>query len=155
MLGAIALIPSYRPYVGIVLASSFVLFSTAFDMTSVHIGTQRMFSVSVLSTVTRLASLAAIVLLVLTLAVEVIVLVGDIGRMNTVFKFYLQAWTLLSLSAAAALFWLWRAVQEAWSPALRGAWRGAHRTHARAGTRGAVAAAGYAHRDPPRRRAAQ
>ena len=43
--------------------------------------------------------------LVLTLMVEVIVLVGDIGRMNTVFKFYLQVWTLFSLSAATALGW--------------------------------------------------
>lgn len=40
--------------------------------------------------------------MVLTLAVELIVLVGDVGRMNTVFKFYLEAWTLLSLSAAFA-----------------------------------------------------
>ncbi len=38
--------------------------------------------------------------MVLTLAVELIVLVGDIGRMNTVFKFYFQAWTMLSISAA-------------------------------------------------------
>ncbi len=40
--------------------------------------------------------------LVLTITVELIVLVGDIGRMNTVFKFYLQAWTMLSICAAFA-----------------------------------------------------
>ncbi len=44
--------------------------------------------------------------LVLTLFVELFVLVGDIGRMNTVFKFYYQAWTLFALSAGAGFGWL-------------------------------------------------
>ena len=60
--------------------------------------------------------------LVLTLMVEVIVLRGDIGRMNTVFKFYLQVWTMFSLSAAAALGWVFPAV-PAWRPAWRVGWQ--------------------------------
>jgi uncharacterized membrane protein len=44
--------------------------------------------------------------LVLTLAVEVITLRGDIGRMNTIFKLYMQVWILFAVSAAAAFGWL-------------------------------------------------
>jgi uncharacterized membrane protein len=56
--------------------------------------------------------------LLLTVMVEIIVLVGDIGRMNTVFKFYLQVWTFFSLAAAAAIGWLWLALPT-WKPGWR------------------------------------
>ncbi len=60
--------------------------------------------------------------LVLTIAVEIIVVVGDVGRMNTVFKLYLQAWTMLSVSAAAALGWTLPAVPS-WRMRWRGIWQ--------------------------------
>jgi YYY domain-containing protein len=58
----------------------------------------------------------------LTLMVEIIVIVGDIGRMNTVFKFYLQVWTLLALSAAAGFGWILASVSR-WSPTWRSIWQ--------------------------------
>jgi uncharacterized membrane protein len=61
--------------------------------------------------------------LVLTLFVEVAVLRGDLGRMNTVFKFYLQAWTLLAVSAGACLLWLLPAVFRRWSGGWQTGWQ--------------------------------
>ena len=43
--------------------------------------------------------------LLITIVVEVVVVRGDIGRQNTIFKFYMQAWILLAVSAGAAFAW--------------------------------------------------
>jgi uncharacterized membrane protein len=43
--------------------------------------------------------------LVITIVVEVVVVRGDIGRQNTIFKFYLQSWFLLAVSAGAGFAW--------------------------------------------------
>jgi len=61
--------------------------------------------------------------LLLTLVVEIVVLVGDIGRMNTVFKIYMQAWILFSVSAAAAFGWLLTAIPR-WTARWRTIYQG-------------------------------
>ena len=53
--------------------------------------------------------------LALTLFVEVIVLKGDIGRMNTVYKFYVQVWVMLALSSAMSFYWLMDGIHS-WNP---------------------------------------
>ncbi len=58
-----------------------------------------------LETGRRFALLAAGLGLSLTLVVELVTLKGDLGRMNTVFKFYYVAWALLAVVAAAGLWW--------------------------------------------------
>lgn len=57
----------------------------------------------------------------LTLGVEIIVIGGDIGRQNTVFKFYMQVWLLLSVAGGVAFASLLRA-SEAFSKPLRMLW---------------------------------
>ncbi len=51
--------------------------------------------------------------LVLTFCVEIVVLVGDLSRMNTVFKFYMQVWILMGIVAGAAMGWLWLPLSRA------------------------------------------
>ena len=78
------------------------------------------------SPIERLWAWLVLLGLAMTLGVEVIVIEGDIGRMNTVFKFYLQVWLMWGVAAAVALAWLlpWPSTrQEAEGrPARRGAW---------------------------------
>ena len=57
--------------------------------------------------------------LAITLMVELIYIEGDIGRMNTVFKFYLQAWILFAICAAASIAWISGSIKKWNTPALR------------------------------------
>ena len=60
--------------------------------------------------------------LLITIVVEVVVVSGDIGRQNTIFKFYMQAWILLAVSAAAAFAWTLPAFFR-WLPGWRAFWQ--------------------------------
>jgi len=51
------------------------------------------------------------------------VLDGDVGRMNTVFKFYMQVWLLLSVVGGVAAVWAWPAIRQ--RGLLRQVWQGA------------------------------
>jgi len=62
--------------------------------------------------------------LVLSGAVDLVVLKGDIGRMNTVFKFYLQIWVFWSVAAAFALSEVAERLPR-WSLPRRRLWLGA------------------------------
>jgi len=72
----------------------------------------------------RLVVLALIALAAgLGIGVDLVTLEGDIVRMNTVFKFYLQGWVLWALAAAYALWWVGRRV-AGWPRPSRALWLG-------------------------------
>ena len=71
-----------------------------------------------------LPGLLTFVAFTLSLLVEFVVLAGDIGRMNTVFKFYYQVWVLFGLASALTLPGVlahWRVE----APRVRWLWMGA------------------------------
>ncbi len=57
----------------------------------------------------------------LTLGVEIVVIGGDIGRQNTVFKFYIQVWLLLSVAGGVAMSCLLQSARR-WTGRLRLLW---------------------------------
>lgn len=60
--------------------------------------------------------------LLITIVVEVVVVSGDIGRQNTIFKFYMQAWIMLAVAGAAAFTWTLPAFFK-WLPGWRLFWQ--------------------------------
>jgi YYY domain-containing protein len=78
-----------------------------------------------LSNERRVVLMLIAIALALTLFVEIFVLEGDIGRMNTVFKFYMQVWLMLSVVGGAALAWAWPTARRRWGYWPRRVWQGA------------------------------
>lgn len=74
------------------------------------------------SAVLRFVWAVVVLCVALTVVVDVIVWAGDIGRQNTVFKFYLQVWLMLSTVGGAAFAWVWQSSTRwrGWTQAL---WR--------------------------------
>ncbi len=68
----------------------------------------------------RFAAWVFVLGVLLTQFVEYVVLDGDIGRMNTVFKFYIQVWTLWAVLSAVSVAWL----RPAWRLGTRTPWTG-------------------------------
>jgi len=68
----------------------------------------------------RFALLVVGLALALTVVVELVTLKFDLGRMNTVFKFYYVSWALLAVAAAACVWW--RAARRFTTPARAMAW---------------------------------
>ncbi|MEW6094466.1 MAG: DUF2298 domain-containing protein [Chloroflexota bacterium] len=60
--------------------------------------------------------------LLLTMFVELFTIAGDVGRMNTIYKFGVQSWVLLGVSAAASFGWLLVEVRK-WLPGWRVFWQ--------------------------------
>ncbi len=60
--------------------------------------------------------------LLLTMLVELVVISGDVGRMNTLYKFGVQSWVLFAISAAACFAWLLLELPR-WFPGWRLAWQ--------------------------------
>ena len=71
----------------------------------------------------RFIALLAAVGAAALIGVEYVVIKGDIGRMNTVFKFYLQIWVLWGIAGVAGLAMVWPR-HAAWPRPGRRLWRG-------------------------------
>ena len=75
---------------------------------------------------TVFALLLALTAFCVVIGVDIYRVEGDIDRMNTVFKFYLQVWVLLALASAYMLWRLWHGRSTRWIRCQNGRRYGSH-----------------------------
>jgi YYY domain-containing protein len=121
-----------RPYFGVIALSGIVLaagtailiglgYSAAFFVVPITTLAVVLLLRKDMALVKRVVLVLIGVAIALTFFVEVWIVAATIDRMNTVFKFYMQVWDMLSLAAAAAFVWI-LADFHAWQRIWRRIW---------------------------------